>query len=55
MKEETIKLIRCAKNKRFLGIDWFENSSAEVYSCTIPNDNKLIGLIENKLKYLFLK
>jgi hypothetical protein len=45
----------CMKSKRFEGIDWFENESTEVYSCTIPKDNKLIEIIETKFNYLFLK
>lgn len=45
----------CMNSKRFNGIDWYENSAAEVYNCTIPKDSKLIHTIEKKFKYLFLK
>jgi len=46
---------KCIDSRRFIGINWFENSSAEVYNCTIPKDNNLIKIIESKLKYLFLQ
>lgn len=45
----------CNKSKRFKGIDWFENSAAEMYLCTIPGDSELITIIEKRFKHLIME
>jgi len=46
---------RCMKSHRFAGITWYENSSAEMYCCTIPKGTALNEFVVNKLNHLIMR
>lgn len=47
-------LEKAMANHRFKNIDWFENSSAEMYNCIIPKDSSTFNTIEKYFKHLIM-
>lgn len=45
----------CCRNYRFKDITWYDIESAEMFTCTIPKENKLYDIITKKLQHLIMK